>query len=841
MPPHAKHGAAGGLGTVEEQTSMPAGGELAPLADEEAVPPHAKDGAAGGLGTVEEQIADADKRTQLWLARRVAADARRSFGVAVVSLTGDIREVQTTADEEVGQLKLKVSKEMGTGEPDLWMLVVNNRLPLEDDTLALGAYGVEPGGSTTLNMATQNAAKAAARRQGREVARKETAERKEAERIALKKLRAKQKRIASWSACINLSVAMTLLIVYLTAGCGGLDCGRHGECRGFFGAECFCAADTRVAIVRLRGHDGYDGELCPHDDCTFEFHASRLSAADAEAECVRDGGHLASLHSQADQETVHRLRNAHGATTTHVWIGFHDRDDEQGSDGSGFKWNDGSATDYSNWHPGEPNQWRGTEEDCTLMYGGLHAHDGTWNDGSCASEFAFVCKVCRNPCAACACSGNFIQPPGHAECDTACNCNGHGEQTDIAAAWAAGSCSAGSCACSGNFIGAECEVECDCSGDGADLDAAKEAQSCSAGGCICVGDNLVGDLCDLNCSCNGHGTQTGLVAARATGSCEAGSCACDGNVTSTSRVGPAYFGQFCELRTFSMITFDSYVTSASAVEPIYVGNSVGHPYAFKWKEEARSACAQLPGHNLCTVEQLTGHEQCAAGWLEDGAGFWMASSVEGCFKDFGVGFRNWDCATSSSMGRCGAYCCEMECDCNGHGTQTDIASAWAAGSCTAGSCTCSGNFVGAECETECDCSGDGADIDAARVGGSCAAGNCVCTSNFIVGTANWCSGDVIPDWSSNDISTCGACTNGMFLASQEACAQQCSEIGSCNFYGWIENGSDHDKWCEFWETCSAEEYCECTHACPVNHCGTSLTHSTRADDANDGQAVYRMC
>ena len=60
------------------------------------------------------------------------------------------------------------------------------------------------------------------------------------------------------------------------------------------------------------------------------------------------GGHLASIHSDADQEKVFSLSGMEAAGQK-AWIGLHDRDLEAGCAGSSFSWIDGTINDYGNW------------------------------------------------------------------------------------------------------------------------------------------------------------------------------------------------------------------------------------------------------------------------------------------------------------------------------------------------------------------------------------------------------------------------------------------------------------------------------------------------------------
>ena len=49
-------------------------------------------------------------------------------------------------------------------------------------------------------------------------------------------------------------------------------------------------------------------------------------------------------------------------------------------------------------------------------------------------------------------------------------------------------------------------------------------------------------------------------------------------------------------------------------------------------------------------------------------------------------------------GNCIGALCDTECSCSSYGTQTNIAAARAAGSCTGGSCSCDRKNVGLQCD-----------------------------------------------------------------------------------------------------------------------------------------------
>ena len=105
-----------------------------------------------------------------------------------------------------------------------------------------------------------------------------------------------------------------------------------------------------------------------------EHNADHMTWVDAEAHCQREGGHLASIHSD-DQALELGLLSAGGS----YWIGAA-YDWGQGA----WIWTDGSPWDYSKWAYGFGIS--GGDRDCVRAYG-----DG-WQDVSCTEVRSFICK-----------------------------------------------------------------------------------------------------------------------------------------------------------------------------------------------------------------------------------------------------------------------------------------------------------------------------------------------------------------------------------------------------------------------------------------------------------------
>ncbi|XP_060081614.1 mannan endo-1,4-beta-mannosidase-like [Ylistrum balloti] len=121
---------------------------------------------------------------------------------------------------------------------------------------------------------------------------------------------------------------------------------------------------------------------------TYQLVTQKKSFYDAEHYCQTHGGHLVSIHSAAENQHVYNLCRQHSGR--YCWIGL-----EKESTGH-FRWTDGSAFTYNNFHSGEPDNYN-NEEGCALMP--LHDSNypnGLWSDKMCVAHYDlsnFVCKM----------------------------------------------------------------------------------------------------------------------------------------------------------------------------------------------------------------------------------------------------------------------------------------------------------------------------------------------------------------------------------------------------------------------------------------------------------------
>jgi len=134
-----------------------------------------------------------------------------------------------------------------------------------------------------------------------------------------------------------------------------------------------------------------DGQAFGPDDCpcpTVRYRegiflngcAETASWGRARDICAVYGMRLVTIPDRATNDQVQALASdlRRGA----AWIGLTD----QRVEGS-FEWVDGSALEWSNWAPFEPNNL-GRGEDCVQLY----PWNGQWNDADCALQAPFICE-----------------------------------------------------------------------------------------------------------------------------------------------------------------------------------------------------------------------------------------------------------------------------------------------------------------------------------------------------------------------------------------------------------------------------------------------------------------
>ncbi|KYO35717.1 layilin isoform B [Alligator mississippiensis] len=131
----------------------------------------------------------------------------------------------------------------------------------------------------------------------------------------------------------------------------------------------------------------------------FHDASRRISFAEADQACRRDGGHLVSIESEAEQKLIEKFIEGLLASDGDFWIGLRRKgeDLDNSTDCQDlYAWSDGSSSGFRNWYEDEPSCG---SEICVVMYHQPSAPPGVggpymfqWNDDRCNMKNNFICK-----------------------------------------------------------------------------------------------------------------------------------------------------------------------------------------------------------------------------------------------------------------------------------------------------------------------------------------------------------------------------------------------------------------------------------------------------------------
>ena len=89
--------------------------------------------------------------------------------------------------------------------------------------------------------------------------------------------------------------------------------------------------------------------------------------------------YLATITSEEENTFVFNL----GIENRPIWLGGYQ--DDGAAPAEGWHWVTGEEWNYTNWAPGEPNDWKGTVENALAF--AFFEGDGTWNDAPDSTRY----------------------------------------------------------------------------------------------------------------------------------------------------------------------------------------------------------------------------------------------------------------------------------------------------------------------------------------------------------------------------------------------------------------------------------------------------------------------
>uniref|UniRef100_A0A8C9Z1J4 Neurocan core protein n=1 Tax=Sander lucioperca TaxID=283035 RepID=A0A8C9Z1J4_SANLU len=161
--------------------------------------------------------------------------------------------------------------------------------------------------------------------------------------------------------------------------CQSNPCQNGGTCIDEINSfVCLCLPSYGGAACE-KGNDGCEHTWRKFHGHCYRYFSRRHTWEDAEKDCREHSGHLASIHSLADQNFIRG-----GRSHDNTWIGLNDRTVEDD-----FQWTDKMDLQYENWRENQPDNFFAGGEDCVVMI----AHEnGKWNDVPCNYNLPYVCK-----------------------------------------------------------------------------------------------------------------------------------------------------------------------------------------------------------------------------------------------------------------------------------------------------------------------------------------------------------------------------------------------------------------------------------------------------------------
>jgi len=207
-------------------------------------------------------------------------------------------------------------------------------------------------------------------------------------------------------ACLKTSIICLVLMTSVKSSQAQHDPSLSGQ-TNISVAEAVASAENAKDWMQMQNSGRTSGPGCSDDKCVksceqdwekngdhcYLWNTDKKNWTDAEDFCRKEGGHLASVHSNATFDFVLEGLNRMNRTVTGLemaWLGGNDIE----VDGT-WKWVDCSPwNNLTFWARGEPNN-AGAGEHClhhVFNFPPATHLNHKWNDLSCSSERGFLCS-----------------------------------------------------------------------------------------------------------------------------------------------------------------------------------------------------------------------------------------------------------------------------------------------------------------------------------------------------------------------------------------------------------------------------------------------------------------
>jgi len=202
-------------------------------------------------------------------------------------------------------------------------------------------------------------------------------------------------------ACLKTSIICLVLMTSVKSSQAQHDPSLSGQ-TNISVAEAVASAENAKDWMQMQNSGRTSGPGCSDDKCVesceqdwekngdhcYLWNTDKKNWTDAEDFCRKEGGHLASVHSNATFNFVLEGMNRTGLDMP--WLGGNDIEVE-----GTWKWVDCSPwNNLTFWARGEPNN-AGGGEDClhhVFNFPPATHLNHKWNDLSCSSERGFLCS-----------------------------------------------------------------------------------------------------------------------------------------------------------------------------------------------------------------------------------------------------------------------------------------------------------------------------------------------------------------------------------------------------------------------------------------------------------------